>query len=157
MMEIVRLGLISVTQLKKQLLKRIQVVLEPIMVQRLRDPSQVLVLSAKDSLKRNQRAMSNMMVIVKLGLISVTQLNQPLLKRIQVELEPMIKNKRAHSQVSVLSAKDLLKLRKMMLHSHLEATMPGQKNVTQLRTLSPKRTQMVPVLTKMQIRDLSQV
>ena len=67
MMEIVRLGLIFAIQLKRLLLKRIQVVLVPIMVQRLRDPSQVLVLSAKDSLKRNQRAMSNMMVIVKLG------------------------------------------------------------------------------------------
>ena len=88
----------------------------------------------------------------------MTQLRTLLPKRIQVVLEPiMVKRQRDHSQVSVLSAKDLLKLRKMMCHFQLEATMPGQKSATQLRTLSPKRTQMVLVLMKILIRDLSQV
>ena len=66
MMEIVRLGLISVTQLRTLSPKRIQVELV-LMIKEPRAHSQVSVLSAKDSLKRNQRAMSNMMVIVKLG------------------------------------------------------------------------------------------
>ena len=45
----------------------------------------------------------------------------------------------------------------MMLYSHLEVMPLGQRNVTQLRTLSLKRTQVELEPMKTKIKALSQV
>ena len=86
MMVTARLGLTIVTQLKTLLLRRIQVVLE-LTIRELEEPSQVLVLIAKVSLRDTLTLMFSMMVTNRTGLTNamVHKIHGP--KRTQAELE----------------------------------------------------------------------
>jgi len=151
MMVIIRPGLTHVTQLKILLLKRIQVVLEPIM-KRPKELSQVLVLNAWASLKDTLTLMFSMMATNRTGLTNAMVLKIHGPKRTQAELELMKTNIRDLSQVLELNAKDSLKSRVMALTYHqMLMVMLGLKNVTQLRTLSLRRIQVEQVPTKMRL------
>jgi len=154
-MVILKLGLTHATQLKTPLPKRIQAVLE-LTVKALVVLSQVLVLIAWALLRDTLTLMFNMMVINKTGLINVMLHKIHGLKRTQVELVPMKIQTKVPSQVLVLSAKDSLRSKTMLL-SHPEVMPLGQRNATHLRILLPKRTQVELELTKMQIKAPSQV
>lgn len=149
MMVIIRPGLKVVIQLRTLLLKRIQMVQELIMDQRQKVLSLVSESNAWVSHKRRQRAWHNMMVTPKLGLTHVTQLKIPLLKRIQVVLELMIRVLEALSQVLVLNAWASLKDTLTLMFSMMATNRTGLTNATHLRTLLPKRTQVELVLTRM--------
>jgi hypothetical protein len=154
-MVILKLGLTHVTQLKTPLPKRIQAVLE-LTVKALEVLSQVLVLIAWALLRDTLTLMFNMMVINKTGLINVMLHKIHGLKRTQVELVPMKIQTKVPSQVLVLSAKDSLRSKTMLL-SHPEVMPLGQRNATHLRILLPKRTQVEQELMKIQIKAPSQV
>jgi len=152
-----RNGLNHVIHLKTLLPKRIQVVLALIMDQRLRDLSQVLELNAWDLPREDlEDLLFNTMVTPRLGLNHAIQLR--ILSPRRIQAVPV----KALSQVSVLSAwvslrrnLDLL-LNLMMLLAQTQTH--GLKNAIQLRTLLPRRTQVVPELILMRRREaLSQV
>jgi hypothetical protein len=108
MMVTIKPGLTHVIQLKTPLLKRTQVVLE-LIIRKLREPSQVLVLNAWALLRDTLTLMFSMMVTNRIGLTNATLLRILLPRKIQVELVPMKKVKMDHSQVLELSAKASLK------------------------------------------------
>jgi hypothetical protein len=157
MMVIIRPGLKVVIQPRTLLLKRIQMVQELIMDQRQKVLSLVSESNAWVSHKRSQRAWHNMMVTTKLGLTHVTQLKIPLLKRIQVVLEPIVKRPKEPSQVLVLNAWASLKDTLTLMFSMMATNRTGLTNAMVHKIHGPKRTQAELELMKTNIRDLSQV
>ena len=156
MMVTAKLGLTIVTQLKTLLLRRIQVVLE-LTIREPEEPSQVLVLIAKVSLRDTLTPMFSMMETNRTGLTNAMVHKIHGLKRTQVELELMKTNIKDLSQVLEQNAKDSLKSRVTALTFHqMLMAMLGLKNVTQLRTLSLKRIQVEQVPTKMKLNTKMQ-
>ena len=158
---ILKTGFQSATQLKTLLLKRIQVVLVLLRIQKaLRklkkvDHSQVLVLSAKVLHKRKVE-ITLIQETDKLGLINVMLIKILLLKKIQAELVPMKIRIRDLSQELASNAKVLLK-RKVKIILIQEMVKPGLTLATQIKTLLPKRTQAALELMRKVKKDHSQV
>jgi len=145
------LGLKNAIQPRIPSLKRTQVVLEHIMERKQRDLSQELVLTAKVLLKLE--VVMSLDLTPMLGLISVIQHRTLSLKRTQVVLEPILKKLKDHSQVSELTAKDLLKKEAKMLLDLI--LMLGLTSVIQLRTQLLRRTQVVLVKALSQVLALT--
>jgi len=156
MMVIIRPGSTHVIQLRILLLKRIQMELV-LGINKIRDPSLVSESIAWVSHKRSTRAWHSMMVIIRPGLTHVTQLKIPLLKRIQVVLEPIMKRPKEPSQVLVLNAWASLRDTLTLMFSMMATNRTGLTNAMEHKIHGPKRTQAELELMKTNIRDLSQV
>lgn len=99
-----------------------------------------------------------MMVITRLGLIHAIQLKTPLLKRIQVELELILKKPKEPSLESVSNA--WVSLRDTLTHmsSMMVTNKTGLTNAMMLKIHGPRRIQVELELTRMKrLEALSQV
>jgi len=139
-------GLASAMQLRTLLLKRTQAVLE-LMKKVLVEKCQASVLNARVSLRENLDLLLNIMVTLRNGLSHAIHLKTLLPKRIQVVLALIMDQRlRDLSQVLELNAWDLPREDlENLLFSTMVTPRLGLSHVIQLRILSLRRIQAVPV------------
>jgi len=142
-----RLGLMTANQVETHSFK-LTVKLEPVAL------IQVLVLNAKDSVRRLLKRWHSMMEIHRLGLINAIQIKILLPRRTQAVLVPLrMRRLMALSQELELSAKDSHnRSLKAELNTMVIARL-GLINAIQLKTLLPRRTQAVQELMKRELEE----